>query len=180
MKQLTLQNIAWYFTNELEVQVESVDGIEILPVTAIHRQDGYDIIQVSSTDYYCDSDENEFSIKPILFPMSDLTKPFIKDGEETTHLHQLAEICFSGYNENVQVLSGIDINGVNVRFESHGCYSNAWFCYNTKGDFSCINHSVTNQLALLSYLAKNKFDFQGLISDGLAIDANTLETNAYQ
>ena len=69
MEAITLQQIAPFFEHDLLMQVESFDGIEVLYLTAITKSGDGDIITVSNTDYYLDSDENEFSIKPILIPL---------------------------------------------------------------------------------------------------------------
>jgi len=69
-KTLTLHHILPYLPFGLMVEVTSVDGIDIEPFTAMQIVDGYEIAQISNTDYYF-GDENEFSIKPLLYSLDD-------------------------------------------------------------------------------------------------------------
>ncbi len=86
MKNLTLEHLSSYLPWGLDVEIESVDGKEILPLTAITVKDGNEIITLSNTDYYlCSPEDNDFNIKPILRPLSDLTIKYywdnLKDGD---------------------------------------------------------------------------------------------------
>lgn len=173
MKKLTKEYLAPYLTSELLFQIESVDGIDILPFTAMQIKDGFEIVQVSNTDYYLCSDDNDFVIKPILRPISDLTKPITLDGVEQIPIVELAKIA---YNTEWFHKEG-NYNAVSSA-ETHG------FEYNETGFemYSQISGGflpVKNQYALFQYLAKHKFDFMGLIDAGLAVDVNTLEINPY-
>lgn len=67
-----LQN---YISYGLKVQVESIDGKEISHLTGLIIKNGFEIAQISNTDYYlCSPEENDFSIKLILRELSDLKK----------------------------------------------------------------------------------------------------------
>lgn len=179
MEKLTLEHIAPHFTNCLMVQVQSVDGIEILPVTAIQRKDGTDIIQVRNTDYYPDSDDNEFTIKPILHPMSDLTKPILNG---IIPAIEIANFFDEGHNQSdspVEMNLGVIIVGdgkcdnvSDVRIYLSKNTINSVKMHGNEAPFQISRH-------ITKWLYANKFDVDGLIEKGLAIDVNTLETNPY-
>lgn len=177
-----IEHILPYFAYCLMVQVESVDGIEILPITAIQRKDGTDIIQVSNTDYYPDADDNEFNIKLILRKM-DLQKSIIVDGEELIPIVELAKLAFPE-DGDVWIIPKhpkncvINTNNSDYWFE----YDNG-FQAGESEDFTdrgiLVPRRILNQLCLLKWLFKHKFDVFGHIEKGLAIDVDTLQVNPY-
>ena len=116
----------------------------------------------------CDLEYCLNNSKPILRKL-DLTKLITVNGVEIIPIVELAKIS---YPDKIWY------------FERNNCYSECglYFYFDYK-NFYCmgINNplSVYNQLQLFKWLYANKFDVEGLIDAGLAIDADTLETNPY-
>ena len=72
---LELKHLAPYLPYSLKLIVSSVDGSDYELLTGLISQNGQSIAQISNTDYYLDDvEENDFSIAPILRPISDLKK----------------------------------------------------------------------------------------------------------
>lgn len=166
---LTIEHIAPFITHGLMVQVTSVDGTELLPLTAIHIKDGYEIAQASNTDYYF-GDENDFMIKPI-FRKLDLTVPIKIDGVERIPLIELAKIAYPNRNWKINMNVG----------EASDCDREGFFGFHS-GDFYMSDNAgfvvdhIRNQLQLFQWLFKHKYDVFGLIDAGLALDADNLPT----
>lgn len=177
MKQLTLENIAWYLPYGVKFISDMDKPEHEYGATIIHTCNGiielFGDMCLNSREY---SDAYALqSCKPILLPMSDLTKTFIKDGEETTHLQELLKLLIKS---NGYYLSK-DINGNIIAAVSNNGYKLQYID-------SCIfvfrKESVTlgfDLQLIVKYLAKEKFDFKNFIAENLAIDANTLQTNPY-
>jgi len=70
MNTLTLHHILPYLPYGLMVEVTSTDGTCIEPFTAMQIKDGYEIAQISNTDYYL-GEENDFTFKPHLYSLDD-------------------------------------------------------------------------------------------------------------
>lgn len=107
-------------------------------------------------------------LKPILFPISCLTKEIIVDGENFIPLVKLAEIVFPIYEWY--------IDG-NCAESNTGCWF--WFC---EGSFSVdgtISNSVPHQDILFDKLREWKIDYRGLIDKKLAVSALDLD-NPYK
>ena len=80
---LELKHLATYLPYSLKLIVSSVDGSDYELLTGLISQNGQSIAQISNTDYYLDDvEENDFSIAPILRPLSDLTKEIEINGEK--------------------------------------------------------------------------------------------------
>jgi len=113
--------------------------------------------------------------KPILRPLSDLTKPCLENGKTP-----IAELMDKSFNTNWAKTEYIYTeSGKNewwVAFKDQ----NSCFGYNSeKQGFYSINNSckdlyVYNQLQLFEMLFEWHFDIYGLIVNGFAIDINTL------
>ena len=128
-------------------------------------------------------------IKPVLHPLSDLTKEIEHKGEKFIPIIKLAEL------------------GANKNFKNHKCYmkNNTYIIETIKwvgdvlvkttfeidtDDFSfCIfdtvkgkdiYYPVSCQLTLFQKLVEWHFDIANLIQKGEAIDINTLEINPYK
>lgn len=107
-------------------------------------------------DLYADIENNTFpeDFKPILHPLSDLTKEIEHKGERFVPMRKLLEnACF-----NLSKMSDNEING----------YYDVYFNMDL----------VTITDALL--MAEWHFDIAGLIEKGEAIDVNTLSENLYK
>ena len=121
-----------------------------------------------------------FEVKPILHPLSDLTKEIEHGGEKFVPIVELAKIAWvDGYvdfkyqslKEGTVFIAFPDKNNV-FGYDS-----------NTQSFFGAIDGkpcSVVNQLTLFETMVKYHFDISDLISKNQAIDINTLETNPYK
>ena len=67
---LTLEHLSVYLPYGLKIQIKDCYGIDFEFLTSLQRKDGFDIAQISNTDYYLCDEENDFSIKPILKSLS--------------------------------------------------------------------------------------------------------------
>jgi hypothetical protein len=117
------------------------------------------------------------NVKPILRPLSDLTKEIEVNGEKFVPLVEICKISET-VNKVLRINSksnicGFDfINGIQevLRF----CYhfnTNHFQLTDEEGDNGCIIH----QMEMFEKLLEWHFDIYGLIEKGLAIDINTLE-----
>lgn len=120
-----------------------------------------------------------YDVKPILRPLSDLTKEIEVDGEKFVPIIKLLDIetCAEWSKTNYIECS----NGVN----EYWCHfknkpKSFVFGYNLernyfyKHDNGGYNESVKNQLDLFNKLFEYNFDLFGLIPKGLAVDINSL------
>lgn len=124
--------------------------------------------------------------KPVLRKM-DLTKSITAEGKEIIPIVELAKIAFPNINFNKKKVSykigadelpicpdvwiSIDDEYGNVHKLS---FNEAFKCFKIDNQYD--NY---RQLKLFKWLYKHKFDIDGLIDAGLAIDADSLETNPY-
>lgn len=95
-------------------------------------------------------------IKPILRPLSDLTKPIEHKGEKFVPMERLITRSIPIKIDNLNYISLDEI------------YS------------SYTETTLNDWLTAISYLLEWHFDIADLISKGEAIDVNTLETNPYK
>lgn len=180
MKKLTLENASNYLPYKLKVlhtefEMEgsytqvvtlSTAGEECLTFTD-HRW--------GASDYHYEVESNP-EIKFILRP-TDLTKPIRLDGKEVIPIVELAkkfhipsEAAISHYDNIIDAGSyGIQVS----------CYldKDRHSYYSVFADKDLVHH---NESRVVKWLYANKFDVDGLIDAGLAIDVNTLETNPYE
>jgi len=171
-----------------------------LPATSgliVKRKTGYDYkVKGVFENFIYYQEGASFSIencKPILRPM-DLTKPITIDGKEVIPLQELALIVHGfGRREWKNRLKSMSIKNIkHSNIEQSLSYNDVGagrkkFAYNFgwKGFLLSADNGVSyplhinDQLALFKWLYANKFDVDGLIEKGLAIDVNTLEINPY-
>ena len=149
-------------------------GLPIEPIYKSTFMGGYNqrILDTSILDNY----ELE-EIKPILRPLSDLTKEIEFNGEKFTPLCILTKQQFDKDNESV-----FDDENLYLIEDDKYCYpsngdktSYYWLSYNERMQrFDSCDTTDLNQLNLLNTLLEWHFDVFGLIEQGLAIDINTL------
>lgn len=115
--------------------------------------------------------------KPVLRPM-DLTKPIQVYGKEVVPIGFLKN---GGTNSNT-VSGYYDSELGEIKYsccdnEQHELIYTKTYGFQRlyRGELRSIN-----QLPLFKWLYKHKFDVDGLIEKGLAIDVNTFETNPYE
>lgn len=138
---LEVRHFQNYFDHDLNVLVISADGEEQLPVTAIYKKDGEEIIQISNTDYYLTSYDNEFSIKPILKQLPEILEPefsYIYDKETDydrmvdwlfldTESKLSCKFSFEFWNELFKnkfdiydlILNGLAVDHIDLKLKSH-------------------------------------------------------------
>lgn len=147
MNKLELKNLAPYLPYEIEVMAGSRRGyclVAQINTTEHEREVTIAALCGVSKDYY----------KPILRPLSDLTKEIEHNGERFVPLNKLKEV-------DGEYLIGTGEDGA------------LWF------EDSCDLgiYEVTRCNALIQKLLEWHFDTQGLIDQGLAVDKNTLKGN---
>lgn len=121
--------------------------------------------------------------RPVLRPMSDLTKEITHRGEKFVPLVELAKIALRDAIAK-RYYNDVDFVIKNDYVEIHGHYK---FRYTHRGSFEmCRTISDFDELTCLHQceifdkLDAWMFDYRGLISAGLAIDVNTLPENPYE
>lgn len=142
---LELKHLAPYLSYGLEFICICPDSMEyeVSQVSNIHL--GNEIIEVGATEFEF-SDLGGEEIKPILRPLSDLTKEIEYNGEKIFPVEWLEDKYFT-----------TDLHSQ---------------CNRIIEDERWINHC---DYLLIQYLLEWHFDVFGLIEKGLAIDKNTLE-----
>ena len=117
-------------------------------------------------------------LTPILRPRSDMYRTITHNGKEIVPIVKLAKIAFGNefdfklFDKNAQFKG----NGDNIHFWYSEKFE-AFGAFRTKAD---IHLPIHNQYQLFDYMNELKIDYRGLIDAGIAIDANTLETNPYK
>jgi hypothetical protein len=171
MKTLELKDIAGYLPYELQ-GLDSAGGKYL--VQRVDIVEGY--LTLEYLDIY---DMHPYSgsikeLKPILRPISDLCKTVLHSGREIVPIVELAKIIKNGqwtFSENAF--------GERLAKDSDDrCFG--FF----DGGFVLTYGGKTNQVArqyrLYDFLHELKIDYRGLISAGIAIDANKLTDNPYE
>lgn len=150
----------------------------------------HEIVSIDLTDNTADFSNNcgytnksLGEVKPILRPMSDLTKEITHRGEKFVPLVELAKIALRDAIAK-RYYNDVDFVIKNDYVEIHGHYK---FRYTHRGSFEmCRTISDFDELTCLHQceifdkLNEWMFDYRGLISAGLAIDVNTLPENPYE
>jgi len=161
MEKLELKHLAGYLPNGLKLYNHNNPNIEISVIG--FEKDSLLIIE----------DDNKYysafgAFKPILRPLSDLTKEIEVNGEKFVPYIELAKKYaeMSGYNEDIRI------------------YRNKCYCYSKSSeiefrfngrDFILNGKLVNTQYHLFLKLQESQFDIYGLIEANLAIDINTLK-----
>ena len=158
-----------------EVRVWTADGI-------IKLFGNFCLITSENNDAY----DINFS-KPILFPLSSLTKEITINGKNFMPIKNLFELhhCGMRIKERLQCFS---FNKNKIKYDDFNCAITDgvnMFGYSNYGGFKAIDideyrdYTVINQLELLMKLFEWKFDVFGLIEAGLA-EPVTEEFNPYK
>lgn len=165
MKQLTLNEIAPYLPFGLKLWNDTKKR----PVEVIGFEKDSIIISYDRFDKYYSAFG---SFKPILTPLSSLSKTITIEGKEIIPIVELAKI----YNSETDWIlgDGIAIENTNIHPQKFSFQD---------GGFATWNYfqvdAVPYQLQLFQKLYEWKIDLHGLIESGLAIDATTLTDNVY-
>lgn len=154
----------------LDIQKTDLGAFSNVEITGIDFQNNRVLIR---NGYVTERD----SIKPILRPLSDLTKEIEVNGEKFMPIIELAKLALS---VKVLIKPIIDERFSKVTFEGHN--EDYMFLVNKGLDFCLSNISfgsshnirISNQIQLFEKLYECHFDIHDLIGKGLAIDINTL------
>ena len=122
--------------------------------------------------------QNDEFTKPILYPLSDLTKPIEHKGEKFVPIVELAKFLY----KRISIAESFKLIEDRVYFESISD-NQFWYSKEMKCFCSMFENSdipVHAQLQLFQQLLKWHFDIADLISKGEAIDVNTLDINPYK
>lgn len=172
--ELELKHLAPY----LPYRLKAVKGVTRVDITAVSLDTNTTFIFHTT---YLGSRRKEMSniekIKPILRPLSDLTKEIEVNGEKFTPLCRLTKQQFDKENESI-----FDDENLYLIEDDKYCYPNNgdkisyyWLSYNEKMQrFDSCDTIDLNQLKLLNKLFEWHFDVFGLIGQGLAVDINDL------
>lgn len=160
MEKLTIQHIAPYLPYGLQVQISKQ------PLRGeIHKLAGilYDgLVRLGEGGMYGFPQRDFESIKPILYPISCLTKNIQHEGREFCPLIELAKIAF-GYDD-WEIEDDYAIYGsLDFMYEDGSFTADRWEAVD-----------VPNQYQLFQKLAEWHINFVG-IPEGLYIDKNTLK-----
>jgi hypothetical protein len=169
---LELKHLAPYLPYELNGIVEySEDDKQIIK---LHTEDGQNNV-VGIADWF-----RGYTCKPILRPLSDLTKEIEVNGEKFVPIVELAKKnSYYGINEVKKVFVSadcycvryLDNKNIERQFEYCNGENKNFFIYCVWNELRCDCYNV---LSLYQYLLEQHFDIFGLIEKGLAIDINSL------
>lgn len=177
MKTLELKDICGYLPYGLKYQWTNMKSVRLISMT--------DEVDYSSQHSLSTAWEwmMHRQARPILRPMSDLTKEITHRGEKFVPLVELAKIALRDAIAK-RYYNDVDFVIKNDYVEIHGHYK---FRYTHRGSFEmCRTISDFDELTCLHQceifdkLNEWMFDYRGLISAGLAIDVNTLPENPYE
>lgn len=165
MEKLTLENIASYLPYGLKIANKDLKG---------NIQSFYEMTIENKNNTGIGNVLYGVNQIPVLRQM-DLTKPIIVEGKEVIPIMELALLAFPGLDweqGEIKKHTAISSSFTNSNFQ----YRNSEFITQ---NLNMEMVQTGNQIALFKWLYANKFDVDGLIKKGLAIDVNTLETNPY-
>lgn len=168
---LELKDIAGYLPHNLKMMYH--EG-EIWGIDAISDEIDYDNRLLPLFHFT--------SMKPILRPMSDLTKEITHRGDKFVPMVELASILRPGFqwNLNEKVTGCVDADSPRHTFWFDG---NAFFTRVFIPPFSKQLERVViepcDHIIAFDKLSEWLFDYRGLIPAGLAVDVNMLPENPY-
>lgn len=165
MKKLEQKDITGYLPYGLYV----MEGNKIRKVVGIYHG-SYDFEEGYSSPENGDITKS----KPILRPMSDLTKEIkqadYNDGEPFVPIVELAKIGRPRGNWKLGDGEAVDLT-------AHFKYApGIFYHYSDRNEIYLVSH----QYEMFDQLNAWKFDYRGLIPAGLAIDVNSLPENPYE
>ena len=178
---LEIKHLTSYLPYELKgFCTDDLQGVEIM--------NGLQKISDSCIEVISDKEPMDLIyFKPILFPLSSLTKEITINGETFVPIKNLFELhhCGMRIKEKLQCFS---FNKNKIKYDDFNCAitdGENMFGYSNYGGFQAIdtdeykNYTVINQLELLMKLFEWKFDVFGLIDAGLA-EPVTEDFNPYK
>jgi hypothetical protein len=187
-RELELKDICGYLPHELLAKIKA--GSErIYEVIAINGADSISLTSVRPTVLGFDEfDPNK--IAPILRPLSDLYRTIMHNGKEIIPIVELAKIAEPNYvwkiNKKMAIREIIYETWTDKVFFGYAGL-HRYFKFTERDDryfYSAYKDDnveyIPDQIPLFDFMNELKIDYRGLIDAGLAIDANTLETNPYK
>jgi hypothetical protein len=167
MRRLELKDIAGYFPYDLRAVWCKK---EYRCLSLIKRNN----IFIAITEDNMDETHNPISaiehIVPILRPLDDLYQTITHNGRKIVPIVECARKAFPGRDWKI-------VDGRTFCQTKEG-YT---FEYDEGYNVFCLERDYCiDQILIFDYLHELKIDYRGLISEGLAIDANTLDINPYK
>jgi hypothetical protein len=184
-RQLELKDICGYLPYGLVLKAkESKKLINCFGVNLHYYQS---IIGMFQNEYSTYS-YNLCDFEPILNPLTNLYKTITHNGKEIIPIVELAKIaepnCVWKINKEMAIRDIIHKTWKDkIYFGYNGLHRKPMdkrhrYFYSLYQDDNV--EYIPDQIPLFDYLHELKIDYRGLIESGLAIDANTLETNPYK
>ena len=177
-RKLELKDIAGYLPHGLKIDlaqkseylgIKTVTGANVDKNTINKFRDG-----ITVWCYGSGYNEKVFQFKPILRPLSDLSRTITYNGKEIVPIVELAKIVCLDIDEYKIEIYPQRLSTPNYLF---GFNRNSFYILVRK---TGNNIFYENQYQLFDYLHELKIDYRGLIDAGLAVDVNTLEVNPYK
>lgn len=189
MKKLEIKHLATYLPYCLRFmakgdiwEMNRIDNLDTYTVWACIIWDTKKLAYIPEINHkalYCGHGFQLKEVKPILRPLSDLTKEIEHNGERFVPLKRITKEYYDPDNETI-----FDNENLFKIVDNKYCYpsnnkrtSHWWLSYNEES-ISFDNQeveSVLPQYGLLQKLFEYHFDVFGLLEHDLAIDINTLE-----
>lgn len=176
MEKLELNHIAGYLPYQLEslMNIFGDNETKVIIVGANHSQLELEGIRQTITEFWDYQD-----VKPILRPLSGLTKEIEVNCEKFVPMERLLDIHTGhswSFSDYLECQSGKNEWWVKLKGEKPSYF----FGYNSEKGFYYLNQFsdnqiVRNQIELFQKLYEWHFDIHDLIGKGLAIDINTLK-----
>lgn len=177
-RELTLTDIAGYLPYGLNYQWTNMKSVRLISTTG---EVDYGSQHSLSTAWEW---MKHGQARPILRPMSDLTKEITHRGEKITPLLVLANLSYPSDKWAIRDGRATTTNpfeGEEFRYEDGDFilddvhYDGTSFAGTTSTPME-----LRNQVAILDRLAEWLFDYRGLIPAGLAVSVHDLPTNPYE
>ena len=171
MKKIELKDVVGYLPYGLyclncDDMIEEIDLYNVNNlIRGLDLQDETEYNELAASQQY----------KPVLRPLDDLYRTITHNGKKIIPIVELAKLSLPGYEWTLEdtMFAIANIGGNNARFK-YSENSKSFFVYYNSIEVS------NNQYKLFDFLHELKIDYRGLIDEGLAVDANTLEINPYK
>jgi hypothetical protein len=183
-RKLELRYICGYLPHRLKVTDD--DGRHIYDLSNISLFQGIfkaDICQQINSDFFDEGELYIGDLTPVLRPLSDLYRTITHNGKEIVPIVELAKKLFQNTGWKIcekiknELSPFVGVERKRDKFLLHFWYDWGQFRIYAPGEKAEMH---CEQVQLFDYLHELKIDYRSLINDGLAIDANTLETNPYK
>ncbi len=182
--QLENKHLAAYVSHDIMVGQPRLGKIEAYRLYGLKKHHTYDewmafIDDSRHGDYQCSYIKG---VKPILYPLSSLTKPITHKGETFVPLIELFQKVDGGVYSESNVLIKKEANYYLISTstaELRYYQKDKYFKYVKLGLEGEDFYPEFNQLELFEKFAEWMIDYNDLIPNNLAIDVNTLEINPY-